>query len=328
VVPVLPLHGFDSPELLDALKKMRQEGYTLALDTQGEELGQSPLLDLVDIVILDLRGPAVDTLHKIAPGLLAAELTLMAKRVETQAAYGLAKKLGCTLFSGYFFREPETVSQRKISAVETTRLALLNLLAQPEPDTDELVATIEADASVSYRVLALLNSASFSLPKKVASVRQAVLMAGWVNLCSWLRVIVLADMAPSTKAREVLHLSAQRAKFFEILAISSGRQSQADSLFLLGLFSLLPSMLDLPMPNLVERLGLEDSLAEGLCGKPGPYALWLALALAIEHTQWDEMGELVAQLGLPTGSVADAYNESFTWADKLISAMPNGKAKK
>lgn len=327
VVPVIPLNGYNEPKHLEALATLRRDGYSLALDPQGGELGETPLLDLADIVILDLRGPKAEQLIKMAPGLRAAGLTLLAKRVETVAAFNLAKSLGCTQFSGYFFREPEVLSQRKVSAVETTRLTLLNLLAQPDPNTDELVATIEADASVSYRVLSLLNSASFSLAKKVASVRQAVLMAGWVNLCAWLRVIVLADLAPSSKARELLHLSAQRAKFFELLALSSGRQAKADSLFMLGLFSLLPSMLDMPMPGIVERLALEDDLAAALCGQPSPYDPWLALALAIEETRWDDMGQLVTRLGLPTGSVAEAYNASFSWADKLTNAMPgeNGK---
>jgi len=321
VIPVIPLHGFEEPELLKALATMRREGYSLALDPQGEPLNESPLLELVDTIIVDLRAPKADELAKSVAPLRAAGLSLLAKRVETQSAFTLAKNMGCSHFSGYFFRESTVISQRKISSVETTRLALLNLLSQPEPNTDELISTIETDASVSYRVLELMNSAAFSLPKKIASVRQAVLMAGWVNLCAWLRVIILADMAPSSKARELLHLSAQRAKFFEILAITSNRKADADSLFLLGLFSLLPVLLDTPMHDIVERLALEETLSNGLCGEHGPYTPWLALAHAIEETRWDDMGGLVAELGLPTGSVAEAYNESFTWADKLTNTM-------
>jgi EAL and modified HD-GYP domain-containing signal transduction protein len=247
---------------------------------------------------------------------------LLAKRVESHDSAHLARDLGFTLFSGYFFREPQTLTQRKVSAAESTRLNLLDLLSHPEPPTDQLVAAIEADASVSYRVLGMLNSAHFGLLKKVSSVRQAVLLAGWTHLCAWLRVMVMADMTPSTKAREMLHLSAQRAKFFELLAIASGRRDQAESLFLLGLFSLLPAMLDMPMDSVLEKLALEDGLRAGLCGQPGPYAAWLGMAQAIEDTRWDDMANFAQELALPTGSVADAYNASFQWADKLLSALP------
>jgi EAL and modified HD-GYP domain-containing signal transduction protein len=330
---VLPVIAHDDPAdeaYLDALRSLRHEGYMLALALGGPLPPESPLLKLVDIVILDLRDPlgGPEGLAATALALAARGLTLLAKRVESHESEHLARSLGCTLFAGHFFREPKTLTQRKISASETTRLNLLNLLSHDEPPTDQLVAAIEADASVSYRVLGMLNSAHFGLMKKVSSVRQAVLLAGWSHLCSWLRVMVMADMTPSTKARELLHLSAQRAKFFELLAVASNRREQAESLFLVGLLSLLPAMLDMPMDCVLDKLALDDDIRAGLCGQPGPYAPWLGIAQAIEDTRWEDMAQYALELSLPTGSVADAYNASFQWADKLLSALPcpaNGK---
>ncbi len=325
VIPVLTPHGFSDARAIEALRALRREGYTLALDAQGADLDQGPLLDLVGIVILDMRGPNAAELPEQAARLRQRGLELMAKRVETAEALGASRLMGCAYYSGYFFREPETIAQRKISAAQSTRLALLELLARSEPDTDKLVAAIEGDASVTFRVLSLLNSAHFALAKKVSSVRQAVLMAGWVHLCAWLRVMVMADLTPSTKARELLHLSAQRAKFLNLLAVAAGRKEQADKLFLLGLFSLLPAMLDTPMRDIAPKLSLADDLNAALLGQPGPFAPWLALAKAIEDTRWDDMAELAAQLGMPTGSVSQAYNDSFQWADRLMCALPPSK---
>ncbi len=324
VLPVIAHDEHTEPGYLDALRSLRADGYELALDLSGPLLPDSPLLELASIAILDIRNPVggAKGLEATAKMLLGRGLSLLAKRVETFEAERLAMSCGFTLFAGHFFREPQTQPHRKISAAETTRLSLLNLLAQSEPPTDQLVAVIESDASVSYRVLGMLNSAHFGLLKKVSSVRQAVLLAGWTQLSAWLRVMVMADMTPSTKARELLHLSAQRAKFFELLAVASGRREQAESLFLLGLFSLLPAMLDLPMDGILEKLALDDALRAGLCGQPGPYAPWLGMAQAIEDTRWDDMAEHALKLSLPTGSVADAYNASFQWADMLLSALP------
>lgn len=322
VIPVLTPHGFSDARAIEALRALRREGYTLALDAQGAALDQGPLLELAGIVILDMRAPGAAALPEQAARLRQRGLELMAKRVETAEALGAARNMGCSYYSGYFFREPETFAQRKVSAAESTRLALLELLAHSEPDTDKLVAAIEGDASVTFRVLSLLNSAHFALAKKVSSVRQAVLMAGWVHLGAWLRVMVMADLTPSTKARELLHLSAQRAKFLGLMATAAGRREQADKLFLLGLFSLLPAMLDMPMRDIAPKLALADDLNAALLGQPGPFSPWLALAKAIEDTRWDDMAELAAQLGMPTGSVSQAYNESFQWADRLMCAMP------
>ena len=324
VLPVIAHDDLTNAAYLDALRTLRADGFLLALDLTEPLPTDSPLFDLVDIVILDLREPTggLKSLTATTGSLVKKGLTLLAKRVESHESERLARSLGFTLFAGHFFREPQTLVQRKVSAAETTRLNLLNLLSQQEPPTDQLVAAIESDASVSYRVLSMLNSAHFGLLKRVTSVRQAVLLAGWTNLCAWLRVMVMGDMTPSTKARELLHLSAQRAKFFELLAVASNRREQAESLFLLGLFSLLPAMLDMPMETVLEKLALDEEMCRGLCGQPGPYAPWLGIAQAIEDTRWDVMAQYALELALPTGSVADAYNASFQWADKLLSALP------
>jgi len=325
VLPVLDFYPGDEPTFLQALRTLTAEGYELALDLPHPFELDSQLLDVCGTVILDMRAPEAmnGELQKVVAALKARGKRLLAKRVENHDAADLARELGFDLFAGHFFREPVTLAQRKVSAAESTRLTLLDVLAKSEPATDVLVSAIEADASVSYRVLTLLNSPHFGLIKKVSSVRQAVLLAGWVQLAAWLRVMVMGDVTPSSKARELLHLSAQRAKFFELLAVASDRREQADSLFLLGLFSLLPAMLDMPMEKVLEKLALADDLYAGLCGKPGPYSPWLGMAQAIEDTRWDDMAQHALALGLPTGSVATAYNASFQWADTLLVAIPD-----
>jgi len=325
VMPVLDPYPVDDPGYMDALRALRDEGYQLAMDLLPPFDLEHPLLEVADTVILDMRAPEAPTsgLARAVAALRGRGLTLLAKRVETHEAADLARSLGFNLFAGHFFREPVTLSQRKVSAAESTRLTLLDLLCRSEPPTDQLVTAIEADASVSYRVLSMLNSAHFGLLKKVSSVRQAVVLAGWIQLSAWLRVMVLGDATPSTKARELLHLSAQRAKFFELLALASDRRSEAESLFLLGLFSLLPAMLDLPMRTILAKLSLADELCGALCGEKGPYVIWLTMAQAIEDTRWDDMAQCALELGLPTGSVSTAYNASFQWADTLLMAMPH-----
>jgi len=325
VIPVLGPQAIGDPEYLEALRALRDDGYLLALDLLPPFDLEHPLLDMAGTVILDMRAPEAQAseLPQAVAALKERGLVLLAKRVETHEAANLARSLGFNLFAGHFFREPTTVSQRKVSAAESTRLTLLDLLCQSEPATDQLVTAIETDASVSYRVLSMLNSVHFGLLKKVSSVRQAVVLAGWVQLSAWLQVMVLGDAIPSTKARELLHLSAQRAKFFELLALASDRRSEAESLFLLGLFSLLPAMLDLPMRTILAKLSLEDGLCGALCGEKGPYSIWLTMAQAIEDTRWDDMAQCALDLGLPTGSVSTAYNASFQWADTLLMAMPH-----
>ncbi|MDO9633013.1 MAG: hypothetical protein Q7I92_14030, partial [Humidesulfovibrio sp.] len=124
VLPVIAFDDLADSAYLDALRGLRESGFELALDLTGSLPPDSPLLDMVDIVILDLRDPigGLKGLTATARALTARGLTLLAKRVESHESAHLARALGFSLFSGYFFREPQNLTQRKISAAETTRL--------------------------------------------------------------------------------------------------------------------------------------------------------------------------------------------------------------
>ena len=135
VMPLLESSPVGDEKYHEVLRGMRREGYQLALDFPHPFRLDNPLLALVDTVVLDMRAPDVRSpeLRDAIQALKAKGLTLLAKRVETHEIADLARKLGFELFSGHFFREPETLAQRKISAAETTRLNLLSLLAKADP---------------------------------------------------------------------------------------------------------------------------------------------------------------------------------------------------
>jgi EAL and modified HD-GYP domain-containing signal transduction protein len=317
----LPEYMAPSDQLVQALRSLYDDGYTIAV----EKLSPLPLApglqDIIDIacIDLDMRDDESEALAASVRKGSTAPL-LLAKNVEDTDRLEQAQRLGCTLFQGFFFQEPTTVSGRKVSSSEITRLKLFEIIEQEDPDFQALAATIESDVTLSYRLLTFLNSAAFSFSNTITSIRQAVVLVGWRQLKGWLRLVLLTDMAPPSKTQELCFLSAQRAKFLELSARSIGSADQADQLFMLGLFSLLEPMLDAPMADIVAYLPLEDDVQKALRRQGGPLTPWLALSEVIEQSRWDQADDSMNRLGLDAEKVAEAYQQSIEWANTFFGS--------
>jgi EAL and modified HD-GYP domain-containing signal transduction protein len=116
-------------------------------------------------------------------------------------------------------------------------------------------------------------------------------------------------------------LSALRAKFLELLAesIARGRKDLPRALFLIGLFSLLESMLQIPMKEILSTLPLEAHQVDALVFRKGPYALWLCLLDAYEQGDWEEVWKIAGTLRLTPADLSAAYAEAGKWSVALFS---------
>jgi len=311
-----------SKDLIEAVAKLRKDGYSIAMDKASPAPCAPEFAGLLDIIAIDVSqeigvAEALAAAARNCPGGPA----LLAKKVESLALLDRARRLGCSLFQGFFFQEPTTISSKKISSSELVRLKLFDIIEQQDPDFQALAAAIESDVALSYRLLTFLNSAAFAFTQKITSIHQAVVLTGWRQLRGWLRLVLLTDMAPPAKTQELAFLSAQRAKFLELAGLDHGKTELADALFLLGLFSLLEPMLDAPMREIVAYLPLADELKSALCQRQGALAPWLALAETIEKSRWDEVDAVMTSLGLDADKLAEAYHRSIEWTNTFFGSL-------
>lgn len=310
-----------SAELIAAIHKLKKDGFELAINNFEGKAGSESLAELASVVIVSMKDKSQADIEAIVTkSQKLGSPALMAKCVETAKDLEVAKHSGFSLFHGFFFKEPQNESGRKISSNEMTRLKLFEIIERDEPDFDSLTPAIEADVSISYRLLNFLNSANFSFATTITSIRQAVVLAGWRPIQNWLRLIILTDMTPSEKSQELAYLSAHRAKLFETAALGGGYEEESDKLFMLGLFSLLDAMLDTEMETIVEHLPVEDEIKAALSGASNNYSHWLNLAKAIEQSDWDQVGTNAQKLNLLPGTVAVSYQHAFTWADSFFTS--------
>ncbi len=310
--------------LLSALSKLKQDGYMIAVGHASGRPQLTPLYEIADIVCLGVSGKSSLAIAPIVERLHPFSVAAMSEQIEDQAHFDRCAGIGFSLFQGAFFKRAEQVSVRKLAANEASRFQLLKIIETPTPDFDKLTTAIQSDVTISLRLLSYLNSASMGLPQKIASIRQAIALLGWENMKKWLRVVVLSDVSRQKGAEELVLLSVRRGKFLELIVRHHDYWGfSEDSLFLLGIFSLLDALLGMPMERVVENLPLEEKLKAALCGdSASEYLPLLQLAEAMEDTDWFRADRLIRQLSLSPDVVKAVFHEAVAWADALSSLQP------
>jgi EAL and modified HD-GYP domain-containing signal transduction protein len=311
----------DNPSVAEALTNLKSDGYALAVHGFSPAAGAEALYDLADLISLDVQGMTRPVLADILSRAQRYSCDLLAMQVRDGSQFLMCRDLGFTLFHGAFFKLPDTVEVRKLSSNEVARFTLLQMLEQEEPDSDKLAEAIQSDVSISFRLLAYLNSAAFGLRQKIKSIQQAIALLGWRKMKNWLRVVLLNDMSQKAETSELMAVAIQRGKFLERIAKDHDFWGfDPEILHLLGIFSLLDAMLGMPMSDIVTYLPLDPKLKAALCREPNnEYQPLLQLAECYEEARWEDGRRMVQQLNLNEAKVQAAFQASVDWANEMAS---------
>ncbi len=289
------------------LRDLADEGYELALDDFSWTDEERDLLSTVSMVKVDVSKHDLGRLQHRMEELAAWPVELVAVRVETPEVLERCMDLGFHLYQGHFLCRPSAVRGKSLP---TSRLVVLQLLKEvfdPDVTIPELERLIRRDVSLSYRLLRIINSAYYSLPRKVHSIRDALMLLGLRFIRQWVTLLALAGL--ENKPPELFKLAMVRARMAEGLA-KQARFRDTDPFFVTGLFSVLDAAMDQPLPSLLKDLPLERPVVEALLHRQG--AMGEALDCVIAHEQGAWSGVRFREL--PTSDIQAAYFEAVDWA--------------
>jgi c-di-GMP phosphodiesterase len=267
--------------LLAAVGELAGAGYTIALDDFIYRPDLEPLLQFAHFVKVDVMGVDRKKLAEHTEQLKKFNVRLLAEKIETKDEFEYCKSLGYEFFQGYFFSKPTIVKGQKIAPNRLAVLQLLAKLSRADTAVADLEKAVSQDVTLSFKLLKIINSALYALPRKVQSVRQAILLLGRERIRSWVTLLALGES--SDKPSELMVTAMVRAKMCERLAVSLGRPKEMDSYFTVGLFSALDAILDAPMEEIAKSLPLEDDLLAALLKREGQMGAVLNCTLAYER---------------------------------------------
>jgi EAL and modified HD-GYP domain-containing signal transduction protein len=296
--------------LLDACRRLKARGFRLALDDFSWQADLRPLAELADYIRVDYTAFGVAE-RRYLSFLESPTLTMVAKKVETQEAYQQACEEGFTLFQGGYFCKPVLLKKRKVPANRQLHFEIVRQLHHDPLDIPIISQLVQRDASLTYRLLRLVNSPIYAMHQEVRSIERAIITVGENTFRRIVSLAVLSELN-GEEPPEILHMALLRARFCEIAATSAGLQS--DEQYLLGLLSLIPAMLHLPMEEITPGLPLRAEICEALQGTMNPERSLLAWIEAHEQGDWAACDQVALARGLSQEHLVQCYAESLVWA--------------
>jgi c-di-GMP-related signal transduction protein len=305
-------------EVHDACRRLKQAGYLLALDDFQERPDWKPLVAMADFIKVDLLATSPADQLRLAQTYLPRNIRMVAEKVETYNDFHRTRRWGYAYFQGYFFSRPEMLTRNDIPPNQMNHLRVLQAVNRAPMDVAEVSERIKAEASLSFRLLRYLNSATFPLVVEVHSIPHALALPGERGTRKWVSLIAVTCMA-SGKPAELAALPLIRAQFCELLAPCAQLADSANDLFLLGLLSAMDAILDMRMPDVLKEITIHEEIRDALMGKANKLREIFEFALNYERGHWDEIGPSAARLGIREDAIPALYVAAVEWARQILS---------
>ncbi|AWE08645.1 EAL domain-containing protein [Lysinibacillus sp. 2017] len=311
--------------LIDRLKILKSRGFKIALDDfvlNEEVLIYDELFSYIDYIKVDfLLTPVLERMeieNKIKSQF--PSIKLLAEKVETRDEFELAKHTGYSLFQGYFFEEPQIIKSTDIPANLLQYFQIIILLRNEELSIDLLAESMEREISLSYKLLQLINNSAKRTKSKVRSIKQAILLLGLTELRKWIYLLAMRESDEQSNNdvfKELMYSSLFRAKVCEKLARRNNKDNYSEY-FLVGLFSLIDSLLQRPMNTILSKLPLSETLLETISGEMTEMTPYLQMSIALNKLEWDQIEPLTEKFTISHQELIEINEEVILWVEDAL----------
>jgi len=320
VVVELTENPFGQTGLLEACKHIKQLGFRLAIDDPMMISAKHQILPLIDIVKVDITQTRFETVDKNLSRYRDANVQLVAEQVNTQDHFTTCVDLGFDFFQGYFFAQPEARILRHLPASKMNIVDLMGESSNSNFDIERISQIVERDAALSYLLLKFINSPTINKRHKITSLKHALNYMGEVEIKKFIALLSLTNLGDE-KPLELIHMSLVRAKFFDLLSVRRGLNTNPPIGFLVGLFSLLDALLDQSIDDLLKQLPLSDDVSDALLGKNTEFNSYLSLVRAFESALWMNVIKQAKTLDMDQKQLHMIYNEAIIWGNGVRNAI-------
>ena len=320
-IPPLPADQA-TPEQIDSYRQtladVHRRGFKLALGAYALASAYASWLPLAKFIKVDITQYSPEQLAAIVRRAThSCAARLVAEKVETAQQFELALQLGFGLFQGYWFAKPVLIKGQTIRPAQAAIIQLINLVRK-QASTAEIEEVFKHDPTLSFNLLRFINSAGFGLSCEVTSFRHAVMLLGLKRLFRWAALLMttsrVAGASPAVGVAAVV-----RGRLMELLAAELLPAEECDNAFVVGIFSMLDSMMGIPMEEALASISLPQTVNDALLHGTGLLAPFLQLTLACESADDAVFAEITTALQLTGDQVNQAHLQALIWADQMTA---------
>lgn len=312
-----------TPSLLTKMRLLKETGFKIALDDfilQEQYSIHSELFEIVDFIKVDYLNttPAerleIEKVIKQYPAII-----MLAEKIETEEQFKVAKASGYKLFQGYFFSKPEIVTGIEIPSNVSLHFQIIERLHTEPPNIDEITELIMHDISLSYKLLRLINTLAFGVPKRISSIKQAIVLIGLRETKRWVQVLALRELGEGSgngRTQALADYSLTRAKMCELLAKHDGKKNP-EEYFFAGMFSLIDVIMKRDWDAILQLIPLSDEVALTVKGERTEITPYLQIAEAVERFDWLRIEQLITEMGITQAELSKCTLEAHRWTQRL-----------
>lgn len=306
-------------KLLGRCQELVAQGVRLVLENFDYRPEFEPFLKICRYVSIDTRQfdalTLADRIVKIAS---VSSPVLVAKNIETEDAFEAYRKLSFDLFQGYYFARLQPNSPQRIDTSKLRVIELLNRVMQ-HAELSDLEEAVKLDPALSYKLISYINSPANGFPQKIRSIGHALTIMGYNSLYRWLTILLFASGKADARCRTLLKSALIRARLTETLGQGKLPAAEEGGLFIVGIFSLLDVLLNVPMEDALAKFSLPEPVVEALLRHGGIYGPYLELAVACEHFDQEAIARHAQTCGRTPDEVNLAHVRALIWAEEVDS---------
>ena len=180
---------------------------------------------------------------------------------------------------------------------------------QEEPDMEEIEQIIATDATLTYGLLRVANTAYFST-SRVTTIRQAIMTLGIGQLKQWIYLLSAsnAENEIDPDSEEFLKLSFMRASFCsELMRYAKNMPISRTDAYLMGMFSTLDYLIAAPLEEILSTVPVAEEIKDALLRHEGRCGALYDLAISYERADWKNINVYAEKLGIATNLLTSTY---------------------
>ncbi|MDD2541328.1 MAG: EAL domain-containing protein [Desulfuromonadaceae bacterium] len=305
-----------SPEVVQRCLALKEAGFYLALDDHEYCLSFTELYAIVDIVKIDLVQTSLASLPEIIERLRQYPCKLLAEKVESTEQFVACHALGFDYFQGYYFARPDIIKKKKMDEDAMTLLKLMRLLSD-DASIEIIERVFRESPTLTYKLLMLVNSVAFGHRTKIQGVRHAIAMTGRLQIKRWVQLALFAADGDDNFEHPLVDMAATRAGLMEQLAfVHPGLQIDGecpDRAFMTGILSLMESIYDVAVEDIILNLNLNEDVAAALVGREGPYGSLLRVMEHLEDLDMRSASAELVSIGISPSALAEIQLHAYNW---------------
>ena len=317
------------PLSMHLVQQYVKEGYRIAVNDFQFTPRYLSLLDDIQFIKINAQNATEVTIRNTVEVAHSMSIKCIVTHIEDERTYQRAVALGADGLEGSYVAGKLTTKAHSSAYIQSNFFQLMVAVTKDEPNVEEIEQLIAADASLSYGLLKMVNSAYFALRHRATTITQAIMTLGLGQLKQWIYLLSAsnAENEVDSGSEEFLKRSFMRANFCaELINYAKNMPISKSEAYLMGMFSTLNYLIDAPLEDILAEVPVADEIKAALLGHEGRCGKLYDLVLSYETADWEKITALAEELGIPDNIMTSVYficmeNVNTLW-EQLTNPYP------